>query len=305
MGFLPRLTIKHTSAAEKGQVYVPAINILLCLAVFALVLGFQNSSGLAAAYGVAVSITMLITTLLAYRVAVRLWNWPWGLALLLSLVFFIVDVCFLSSNLIKIKGGGWIPLVVGAVFIYIFMTWKSGQARLGERFKKESLDLSFIIKEYEGGKIKPVPGIAVYFSATPGITPPAMLHNLKHNKVIHENNIFVTVKTKEVPYVTSDEEVKFNFLSKGFSQVFINRGFMQDLEIPLALNRARAQGLIFDSFKATYILSRNVLVPRRSNWFQHLTRGLFSILYKNALDSAKFFNLPPNQVIEIGRLMPF
>lgn len=303
LGFLPRLKIIHTSSDERGQIFMPGVNIFLAIATISLVLGFRESSRLAAAYGIAVSIDMLITSLLAYRVSVRLWKWPWLRALFLTIIFILIDISFLGANIIKIKNGGWVPLAVAAVFVSIFTTWKKGQQVLGDQFKKESLDLSFIIEECNKGRIHRVPGTAVYFSATPDVVPPAMLHNMKHNKVIHEKNLFVTVITEEVPMIPFDKRVVCKMLAPGFHQVFVHYGFMQNPEIPTALTRARAQGLEFEPQGATYIISRNQLRATQHKGPERLRYILFALLHKNSLGPADFFNLPSNQVIEIGRMI--
>ena len=303
LGFLPRLRIIHTSSEEKGQIFMPDVNIFLAIATITLVLGFQESSNLAAAYGIAVSIDMLITSLLAYRVSIRLWNWKWGWALMLTTLFVCIDLSFLGANIIKIKSGGWVPLVVAGVLVLIFTTWKKGQQKIGKRIQEEALPLSFIIKDCEAERIHRVPGTAVYFSATPGIVPPAMLHNMKHYKVIHEKNIFVTVKTEEVPFIPYKKRVHLETVGPEFYTMVVRYGFMQHPEIPTALQHARDQGLKVDPQSITYILSRNQLKPTHKRGFWWFREVLFSALHRNALGPADFFHLPSNQVIEIGRIM--
>ncbi len=301
LGFAPRARIIHTSSQEIGQIYIPSVNWVLLLATVALVIGFRRSTNLAAAYGVAVSVTMLITTLLAYIVSRHLWGWKLPAALGVSGAFLIADTAFFGANAVKIFQGGWFPLLVAAAVTMLFMTWRKGQDLLAMLQKETSLPLTQFVREAKEGGIARVPGTAIFLSGSTDITPSALLHNLKHNRILHQQNFFVTVQTEEVPRLLEGDRFKVESLSRDFHKVIIRYGFMEDPNIPAVLAAVQERGFDLNPHTATYILSDNTLVTskhgRMASWRLHV----FSFLYRNALKPTQFFRLPYNQVVEIGR----
>jgi KUP system potassium uptake protein len=301
LGFAPRLEIVHTSARQIGQIYVPAANWALMVATLALVVGFRSSSNIAAAYGVAVSTTMVITTFLAFFVTRRVWRWPLWLALLVTAAFLVVDLAFFGANIVKVAQGGWFPLVVAAVIFLAFASWRRGRAALFTRLTATALPPAAVIADIGRSGVRRVPGTAVFLAGDPAGTPTALLHNVKHNKMLHERNVFVHVTTEEVPHVPDAERVTVEALGANFFRVIARYGFMEDPDVPAVLRAAAAQGLEVDPDQATYILSRRTLYAGRKKPFpSRFLDGLFMVLSRNALVPMEFFRLPPNRVIEIG-----
>ncbi|MBI4423433.1 MAG: potassium transporter Kup [Elusimicrobia bacterium] len=301
LGFLPRCRIVHTSSHEIGQIYIPAVNWLLFLATAALVMGFKRSSQLASAYGIAISVTMVITTMLAFIVSRHVWSWRLPAALLVTAAFLAADIAFLGANSVKVADGGWFPLIAAALMGSVFTTWKRGQDILAALQKEGSLPLAEFLAQIRSENILRVPGTAVFMSSTPGATPSALLHNLKHNKVLHAQNFFVTVQPEESPRFAEKERFHVQSLAPDSHAVVARYGFMEDPDVPAILSRLQARGFALNPATATYILSDNTLVTaggkRMSAWRIHL----FSFLYRNALRPTQFFRLPLNRVIEIGR----
>jgi KUP system potassium uptake protein len=271
------------------------------IACIGLVLGFRSSSNLAAAYGVAVTTTMVITSLLLYQVARERWNWGLPAAILMGVAFLTVDLAFLGANLLKIPHGGWFPLVVGVVIYTLLTTWKKGRQILNERVFHKALPRDMFIESITTKPPVRVPGTAVFMYNDPRGTPPALLHNLKHNKVLHEQVVFLSVRTAEVPYVTDAERISVHKIGDGFHQVVLNYGFMEDAHVPRALGRIKEPGLSFKPMETTYFLGRETLIPskrRRGMWLWR--EKLFSVMSRNARSAASFFRLPPNRVVELG-----
>ncbi|HET9982951.1 MAG TPA: potassium transporter Kup [Longimicrobiales bacterium] len=300
LGYSPRVEIDHTSASEKGQIYIPAINWTLMLACIGLVLGFRTSSHLAAAYGLAVTTTMVVTTLLFFVVAREQWHWNTLLAVLLVGFFLVVDLSFWAANLLKIPHGGWFPLIIGAAVFTLLTTWKRGRELLSERIRSQTLPLDLFLKEVATHPPLRVPGVAVYMYSDPHGTPPALLHNLKHNKVLHERVAFLSVHTEEVPYVGRDDRIDVRPVADDIFQVVLHYGFMQDVDVPYALALVDRDDLSFDFMSTSYFLGRETLLPTRRPGMALWRERLFAVMSRNARGATYFFRLPPNRVVELG-----
>ncbi|MFA5029066.1 MAG: potassium transporter Kup [Candidatus Methylomirabilota bacterium] len=303
MGYLLRLRIVHMSSHEMGQIYMPAVNWILMLATIMLVVMFKRSTNLASAYGIAISITMIITTLLAYVVSRHVWHWRLSAALTVTGGFLAADLAFFGANSVKVLDGGWFPLVAGVAVVAIFLTWKKGRTLIAELQREGALPLAQIVREAEQGDITRVPGTAVFLWNMPDTTPSALLHNLKHNKILHQQNLFVSVRTEDVPRVPEGERFKARLIGPDFHQVAVRYGFMEDPDIPHILSKMAAGGFEFAAglTRVTYILSDNTLVATRRGRLPAWQAALFAFLYRNALRPTQYFRLPCNQVIEIGR----
>jgi KUP system potassium uptake protein len=300
LGYSPRVEIDHTSAREKGQIYIPAVNWTLMLACIGLVLGFRTSSHLAAAYGLAVTTTMVVTTLLFFVVAREQWHWPTAFAVLLVGFFLAIDLSFWAANLLKIPHGGWFPLIIGAAVFTLLTTWKRGREILSERIRAQTLPLDLFLQEVATNPPMRVPGVAVYMYSDPSGTPPALLHNLKHNKVLHERVAFLSVKTEEVPYVGRDDRVNVRPIAEDIYQVVLHYGFMQDVDVPYALALVDRDDLSFDLMSTSYFLGRETLLPTRRPGMALWRERLFAVMSRNARGATYFFRLPPNRVVELG-----
>ncbi|HJZ12882.1 MAG TPA: KUP/HAK/KT family potassium transporter, partial [Acidobacteriota bacterium] len=300
LGYAPRVNIIHTSAREIGQIYIPGANWALMLATVALVVGFRSSSNLAAAYGVAITTTMIITTALAYFVTRYLWKWPLALSILVTFAFLFIDVAFFGANIVKVGHGGWFPLIIAAAVFMLFATWKKGRDLLARKMQQTTLPLSEFLNDVKRTKFTRVEGTAVFLSGDPQGTPIALLHNIKHNKVLHEKNIIVTVLTEEVPHIPEAERIRFEDLAAGFYRVLLRYGFIDEPDVPRALGDLRAYGLAVQPAAVTYILSRNTLLPSPYPGMARWREKLFAFMTTNASRPTEFFRLPPNRVIELG-----
>jgi len=299
LGYLPRLGIKHTSTREIGQIYIAGINWALMLASIGLVIGFGSSSRLAAAYGVAVTTDMVFTTILFAFVARSRLGWSrWAIALLV-IGFLTVDLAFWGANLPKIPHGGWFPLAVAAGIFVVMTTWRKGRLLLGARFKEQTLPLDLFVREMTHKPPHRVPGTAVYMHGG-AATPPALLHNLKHNKVLHERVLLLRVVTREVPFVDRADRVNCESLGAGIWRVEVQYGFSQDPHIPAALAQCPPQGVDFRPMDTSYFLGRENLLPIRGSGMRLWRARLFALLSRNALGATSFFHLPPNRVVELG-----
>jgi len=300
LGYLPRLRVIHTSATEIGQIYVPQINWFLMLATVGLVVGFQSSSHLAAAYGVAVTTTMTVTTILLYVIARNKWQWSKLKARSLCGLFLVVDLAFLSANLGKIAHGAWFPLAIGA-FVYLLMvTWRRGRTIVARKLYDYNLSLEEFIKSVTLDPPVRVPGQAVYLAGRPDATPPALLHNLKHNRVLHSEVAILTVRTEEIPTVPREEKVKVEELGHSFYRITARHGFMEDPIVPHFLAMANEQGLGFEIEKVSFILGRERLLPDRKPLMPFWQENIFSFISHNTVGPTAYFQIPPKQVIEIG-----
>ncbi|HXM69728.1 MAG TPA: KUP/HAK/KT family potassium transporter, partial [Thermoanaerobaculia bacterium] len=300
LGYLPLMRIVHTSARHIGQVYIPAVNWLLMLATIGLVLGFRTSSHLAAAYGIAVSTTMVITTVLAYSVARRAWRWPWWLALLVTAGFLVVDLAFFGANMVKVADGGWFPLLVGGAVFMVLSTWNRGRTVIAERLARESLPVEELIARLRTAKPRRVPGTAVFLSRSPHGTPRALLHNLECNQVLHERVVLLAVETEEVPTVEPAERFEVQPLSDGFFRAVARYGFMQSPAMQDVIEQAKTRGLDLDMGQTTFFVARESLLPSRNRYMPMWRERLFSFLGRNALHPSDFLGIPTARVIELG-----
>ncbi len=300
LGYLPRLQVQHTSVKDTGQIYLPFVNWGLFVAIVMAVVMFKSSSNLAAAYGIAVCTDMLITTILTFFVIRYSWHYPLALCLGATSFFLLVDLAFWASNLLKLFDGGWFPLLIGGAIFTLMMTWKDGRRLLNHKLAADAIDLkSFLEAVFVSPPLR-VDGTAVFLTAGPGTVPNAMLHNLKHNKVLHENNLFVTVRNHEVPWIGLDKRVEIESLGHDCWQVVIHYGFKNDPDIPKALQHIKGHGCELDSMTTSYFLSRDTVVPTIDSGMAQWREKLFSQMHHNASAAADFLKLPNNAVVELG-----
>ncbi len=300
LGYIPRMEIVHTSGQAIGQIYIPSVNWFLMISACGLVLGFQKSTNLAAAYGVAVTTTMVITTLLAYVVARRLWGWnPWLVAPVAAF-FLIVEGSFFGANIIKIWDGGWLPLTVGILIYTLMATWKQGRRILGERLAKDALPMEQFVANVQPDSPPRVPGTAVFMSRDPRGTPTALLHNLKHNKVLHSKVIVLSLQTEEIPAVPPEERIEIEPLGKEFYRVIAHYGFMQDPGVPDVLALLKEKGIPLELMSTTFFLSRETLIASKRPGMAIWREKLFALMTRNAQRPTDFFRIPANRVVELG-----
>ncbi|HXV37033.1 MAG TPA: potassium transporter Kup [Myxococcota bacterium] len=300
LGYSPRLAITHTSSEEEGQIYIAPINWLLMIACCGLVVGFGASTNLAAAYGMAVTTTMAITTVLFYVLARRRWHWHPLAAGGLAALFLAIDVAFLGANAVKIQNGGWFPLVVALAVFAVMSSWKRGREVLGRRLRDATLPLAQFLAGLAANPVPRVPGTAIFMTGDPESTPHALLHNFKHNRVVHERVVVLTVITAEVPAVSASERLGVESLGHGFWRVVARFGFMQDPNVPRALALAASPEFEFDPMRATYFLGREKLIAAGRSGMALWRERLFAFLSRNAEEATAFFRLPPNCVVELG-----
>jgi len=298
LGYAPRMETQHTSEEEIGQIYVPGINWTLLLAVTALVLGFRTSSSLASAYGIAVTGTMTVTSLLAFIVVRRLWGWGLIRGALLILPLMTIDLAFFGANLIKVEEGGWFPLVLASVIFTLMTTWKQGRVLLAERMKRESIALEPFVESLSPDSVVRVSGTAVFLTANPEGVPHALLHNLKHNKVLHERVVILNVLVQEIPHVPADERFEYRVLQNGFHRMIVRFGFKDEPNLPKALFAQKI--LALEPMDTSYFLSREMLIPKAGHKMALWREKLFVAMFRNAGSAIPFFRLPPNRVVEIG-----
>ena len=300
LGFCPHIEIRHTSASEIGQIYLPGANWGLLIGVLVLVLGFESSSNLAAAYGIAVTITMVITTLLVLVLARRAWGWN-GFKLGLGIVFFLlVDLTFFSANALKIGHGGWIALLIGAVIFTLMVTWKDGRALLNQRLRENAMPLDLFLQSLTRGSTLRVPGTAVFLTSTPDGVPNALLHNMKHNKVVHERLVLLTVVTEEIPRVEDRDRVTVHCLGSNTYRIIIRYGFTEDPDLPHALALCEPHGLSFEMMDTTFFLGRATLIPTDRAGMALWRERLFANMFRTATRPMDFFRIPYNRVVELG-----
>jgi len=300
LGFLPRLSIQHTSIRDTGQIYIPAVNWVLLAGVIAAVTLFGSSTALAAAYGISVSLVMVITTLLTYYVLRFGWGYPLPLCLAATGFFVTIDLTFFASNSLKIVQGGWFPLAMALAMYTVMTTWKDGRRLMNDKLRADSIDLaSFLDAVFVSPPLR-VDGTAVFLTAEPGTVPNAMLHNLKHNKVLHKNNLFVTVRNHEIPWVGMDKRIEIDALGHDCWQVTINYGFKNDPDVPKALQQIKARGCDLNAMTTSYFLSRDTVVPSLGEGMAPWREKLFAQMHRNASAAADFLNLPNNAVVELG-----
>lgn len=301
LGYCPRIQVRFTSEREKGQIYLPNINWLLLFAVIALVLAFKSSSNLASAYGIAVTLTMMIDTLLAFVVVRALWNWNWLKAGVFLTLFFVVDFAFFSANLVKVLDGGWFPLLLGFCIFTLFATWKRGRALLYRKLEQDSMPLDAFLASLKYGGPQRVPGTGIFMTTRPDGVPRAMLHNLLHNKVLHERVILLNVNIQDIPHVAEDERIRVEPLDDGFYRIQLNYGFKDDPNIPVALEMCAYQGMApVEMMETSFFLGRETIVPNRVPAMTLWRQVLFMWMFRNADTATDYFKLPTNRVVELG-----
>ena len=300
LGFLPRLEVRHTSGAQFGQIYVPRINTILLLGVLLLVTQFRSSSALAEAYGVAVSGTMVVTTLMAMVVIWKSWKWTLWVTAALMVPFLLIDTTFLSANLLKVFHGGWVPLLIGALVMLVIFTWRKGANILAAKTRRLETPMDELVEALERKPRPRVPGTAVFLTGDPNSAPTALLHSLKHYKVLHEDNVVLTVVIENTPYVKTADRVIIEPLGKSFSRVRIRFGFMESPNVPRALGIARKQGWSFDIMSTSFFLSRRSVRPDARSGMPPWQDRIFILLARNADDASSYFHLPTDRVVEIG-----
>jgi KUP system potassium uptake protein len=300
LGFLPRMTVRHTSNTEEGQIYVPQINAMLAFGVLILVLAFKTSDSLASAYGIAVTGTFLCTCVLAMVVFRRQFHWSRPAAITVFGLFFLIDLVFFSANTLKVLEGGWVPLALGIALTALMTSWKRGRDLLLARWRQDSLPLAPFLARLPQSRTIRVPGMAVFLTGNPDYVPTSLLHNLKHNKVLHERVLFVTVQNVDEPEVAADRRTQVSELAPGIHRVILRYGFMESPNIPRALEDLNQLGVPFDPMQASYFLGREVLVPGtvpKLPWWRH---WLFLVLARNAVPATEFFRIPYDRVVELG-----
>jgi len=300
LGLLPRLEIRHTSEALFGQIYMPRVNTFLFIGVILLVALFRSSSALASAYGIAVTGTMVVTAMMAIVVIWRVWNWSLIGALALMLPFLFIDFTFLSANLLKIVDGGWMPLALGAFVMTIMYTWRRGSRLLFEKTRRQETPLESLVKSLEKKPPARVPGTAVFLTSDPVSAPTALLHSLKHYKVLHEKNVILTIETADAPRVDAGERVRIQPVGKTFSRIVLRFGFMETPNVPKALAIARKLGWQFDIMSTSFFLSRRSLKPATQSGMPRWQDRLFIGLTRLANDATDYFQIPSGRVVEVG-----
>ncbi len=300
LGLLPRMRIQHTSVRETGQIYVPFINWALLVFVLLAVFLFKSSSNLTAAYGVAVTLDMTITTVMTFFVIRFGWKYPLIGSLAATLFFFVIDATFLGSNLLKVPAGGWFPLLIGIGMFTVMLTWQQGRALLSDRLRDDAIDLKGFLESVFLNPPTRVEGTAVFMTAEEGLTPNALMHNLKHNKVLHEQNVFVTVKHHEVPWIGFDKRLEVDALGHDCWAVRLNFGFKNDPDVPEAIEQLEGRGVHLDPMDTSYFLSRDIVIPTIGAGMAFWREKLFASMHRNAAGAADFLNLPANRVVELG-----
>jgi KUP system potassium uptake protein len=300
LGYSPRLDIEHTSARERGQIYLPAINWVLMLCCIGLVVGFRSSSNLAAAYGIAVTTTMVVTTLLFFFVIHDRWRWPLPVSVLLCGGFLLFDLSFFGATIAKIAHGGWFPLTVAAVVFTLMATWKTGRRILSERMQASAWPLQDFCTTIQASPPERVPGTAIFMAGNPNVIPSALLHNLKHNKVLHQRAAILSVVTEGVPHVPPDRRLSVEEAGAGIHKILVRYGFMEEPNVPQALAGVELDGWKFNLLETTFFLGRETLIPSARPGMALWREHLFMVMSQNARPATDYFGLPPNRVIELG-----
>ncbi|ASJ90919.1 potassium transporter Kup [Porphyrobacter sp. CACIAM 03H1] len=299
LGFIPRMEIQHTSATAAGQIYIPAINWGLMVMVILLVLFFQSSSNLAAAYGIAVTGAMFIDTLLLAAVLTALWRWPLWKALPLIAVFLIVDIAYFGANLIKVPQGGWVPLAIGFVIFTLLTTWARGRKLMRERMSESALPLEIFAKSAKNSAQR-VPGTAIFMASTTAGVPSALLHNIKHNKVLHERVVILTINIADMPFIDPETRCEMTDLGDGFYRAVLHYGFMEETDVPQGLTTMQRCGGAFDMMHTSFFLSRQTLIPSDHPGMSIWREKVFAWMMRNSASAMDFFKLPTNRVVELG-----
>ncbi len=299
MGYIPRLSIRHTSETEGGQIYIPIVNWALMIAVIVLVLTFENSSNLASAYGIAVTGAVTIDTLLMAVLLVGVWKWKWWYAAPVVLLFLIVDGAYFAANLTKVPDGGWFPLIVGLVAFTLLTTWARGRKLMRDRMSEVALPMEIFAKSAKNSALR-VPGTAIFMASSTAGVPSALLHNIKHNKVLHERVVILTVDIAEVPYVDPGERCEYHDLGDGFYRAILHYGFMEETDVPLGLKSMSRCGGEFDMMQTSFFLSRQTLLSSEKPGMPIWREKIFAWMLRNSATAMDFFKLPTNRVVELG-----
>jgi KUP system potassium uptake protein len=300
LGLAPRLDIEHTSSHEMGQIYIPQVNWGLMIATVLIVIGFGSSGAIAAAYGIAVTLAMVIDELLLFVVMKERWRWLLPLACAVTGTFLTIDLAFLGANILKVVQGGWVTLVVAGIIFTLMTTWKTGRRLLAERLTARALPVEDFVAMVAAQAPVRVPGTAVFMTAQPRGTPPALAHNLRYNKVLHEHVILLTITTAQVPYVDPEDRIVFEPLGHGLFNVRAQFGFMEDPDVPDALLLAREKGVEMNVDDLTYFLGRETIIVTRRQGMAVWREKLFVLMARNAVRATAFFRLPPERVVELG-----
>jgi KUP system potassium uptake protein len=299
LGLLPRMTVRHTSTIEEGQIYVPQVNTFLAVGVLILVLAFKTSDSLASAYGIAVTGTFMCTAVLATVVFRRQFHWSRGATLAVFGGFFLIDLVFFAANTLKVVEGGWVPLAMGLGLTALMTSWKRGRDLLLARWQQDSMPLALFLARLPQSRTVRVPGLAVFLTSQPDYVPTSLLHNLKHNKVLHQQVLFVTVQNLDEPMVRADQRAEISELSPGIYRVILRFGFMESPNIPLALEELQGR-IPFNPMQASYFLGREVLVPAMVPKLPWWRLWLFLLMARNAVPATEFFRIPSDRVVELG-----
>ena len=305
LGFIPRMRVDHTSENQEGQIYLPRVNWILMVGVMAVVLIFQNSSALAGAYGVAITIDFVITTILASFVFTQIWRWHWIKTMAVIILFLIVDLIFFGANIIKVLDGGWFPLLIGAILIFLMSTWKRGRSLLFYKLKDESMSIDTFLKSMRGQLKNRVKGTAVFLTPNPDGVPHALLHNLKHNKIVHRNVILLSIRFKNYPHATSKNFIEFERLPNNFFKIILNYGFKDETRVPRDLKRCEKFGLKLDPMDTSYFIGKESLIPHSSGQMFFFRKKVFITLFRSAENITNQFYLPANRVVELGSQVLF
>lgn len=300
LGYLPRMKIEHTSEDERGQIYIPQLNWLLLIATIALVLGFKSSSNLAAAYGIAVTTTMVITTLLLFVAMRKLWNWNLTVSIVVTLFFLVIDVSFWGANMLKLFQGGWVPLAMGGVIYLIMTTWRNGRKNLLDKIKEQTTSIEEFVTETISIRTHTIPGTAIYMSSNPTGAPPPLILNIKHNKYLHKQIIILTIQFAKIPYVKAENRIEIKSPTEDFYRVVARYGFMDKTNINQIIEMLMEKGIRINMEKTTFFLGRETLLATKKSFFGHLRDRLFIFLSNNSQRATEFFSLPANRVFEVG-----
>jgi len=300
LGYAPRLTVEHTSSWEMGQIYVPQVNWFLAVSTILIVIGFRSSGALAAAYGIAVTMTMIITALLLHVIAVERWRWPRPLALAVTSAFLVIDLSFFSANLLKVFQGGWLPIAIGIFLFALMTTWKTGRRIVAERLMARAFPLEAFVTAVRTAPPTRVPGTAIFMTAQPTGTPAALVHNLRYNKILHEHVVVLTVATVPTPTVPLDQRVTVRPMGANVHNARIQFGFMEDPDVPEVLDHLRLAGVPIDQHDVTFFLGRETIVVGQRKGMATWREKLFVLMARNAVRATAFFKLPPERVVELG-----
>ena len=305
LGFIPRMRVDHTSENQEGQIYLPRVNWILMIGVMAVVLIFQSSSALAGAYGVAITIDFVITTILASFVFTQIWRWHWIKTLAVVMLFLIVYLIFFGANIIKIFYGGWFPVLIGLILIFLMSTWKKGRSLLFYKLKDESMSIDVFLKSMKTQLKNRVKGTAIFLTPNPEGVPHYLLHNLKHNKIVHKNVVLLSIRFKNYPHATNQNFIEFEKLPNNFFKVILNYGFKDETRVPRDLKRCEKYGLKLDPMDTSYFIGKESLIPQPSSQMFFLRKKIFITLFRSAENITNQFYLPANRVVELGSQVLF